>query len=142
MRTIDAAPSALAYHNLAVAQRKLGLAGQAAANERESQRLAARERAAGAVSRREGVTWVSAHEMARVAQPASLAPAISATTPPTHPATVRNAATPALPSKSPWQRTVEFAKSLRQQRAESTMPVQGSAVPIARPFVPNQAQWH
>jgi tetratricopeptide (TPR) repeat protein len=144
MRTIDAAPSSLAYHNLAVAQRKLGLAGQAAANEHESQRLAARERAAGAVSRREGVTWVSAHEMARVAQPASLAPAISATSSPTHAASVHNAASPTPPNKSPWQRTVEFAKSLRQQRAGSTTPIQGqsSAVPVAQPFVPNQTRWH
>ena len=46
-RAIDAAPSALAYHNLAVAQRKLGMHGQAAANEQESQRLAAWERTDG-----------------------------------------------------------------------------------------------
>jgi tetratricopeptide (TPR) repeat protein len=144
MRTIDAAPSALAYHNLAVAQRKLGLAGQAAANEREGQRLAARERAAGAVSRREGVTWVSAQEMARVAQPASLAPAISAAAPLTHPASIHNASLLPPTNKSPWQRTVEFAKNLRQQRADSTTPIQGqgSARQVARPFMPSQARSH
>jgi tetratricopeptide (TPR) repeat protein len=75
-RTIDAAPSALAYHNLAVAQRKLGMHGQAAANDQESQRLASWERATGAVSRRAGVRWVSPQEMTRVAQPAPLSPAV------------------------------------------------------------------
>ena len=54
-RAIDIAPSATAYHNLAVAQQKLGIHGQAAANEQESQRLAAWERSTGAVSRRAGV---------------------------------------------------------------------------------------
>jgi tetratricopeptide (TPR) repeat protein len=76
-RAIDLAPTATAYHNLAVAQQKLGLAGQAAANEQESQRLAALDRSAGAVSRRAGVQWVSPAEMARVTQPgapASVAP--------------------------------------------------------------------
>jgi tetratricopeptide (TPR) repeat protein len=69
--TIDLAPNATAYHNLAVAQQKLGLAGQAAANEQESQRLAAQERSVGAMSRRAGVNWISPAEMARVTQPAS-----------------------------------------------------------------------
>lgn len=70
-RVIDLAPNAIAYHNLAIAEQKLGLAGQAAANEQESQRLAALDRSAGAVSRRAGVEWVSPAEMARVSQPAA-----------------------------------------------------------------------
>lgn len=69
-RTIDFAPNATAYHNLAVAQQKLGMAGQAAANEQESQRLAVLERSIGAMSRRAGVQWVSPADMARVTQPA------------------------------------------------------------------------
>ena len=73
-RAIDLAPNATAYHNLAVAQQKLGMAGQAAANEQESQRLAALDRSAGAVSRRAGVQWVSPAEMARVTQPGSPTP--------------------------------------------------------------------
>jgi tetratricopeptide (TPR) repeat protein len=77
-RTIDLAPSATAYHNLAVAQQKLGLAGQASANEQESQRLAALERSSGAMSRRAGVQWVSPAEMARVTQPAETAQAVAA----------------------------------------------------------------
>ena len=70
-RAIDLAPTATAYHNLAVAQQKLGMAGQAAANEQESQRMAALDRSTGAVSRRAGVQWVSPAEMARVTQPGS-----------------------------------------------------------------------
>lgn len=71
-RAISIAPSATAYHNLAVAQLKLGLEPQSAANEQESQRLAAWDRANGAVSRRAGVQWVSPAELARVSQPAQL----------------------------------------------------------------------
>ena len=71
-RAIDFAPSATTYHNLAIAQRKLGMHGQSAANEQESQRLAALERAAGAVSQRVGVRWVTPEEMSRVAQPSPL----------------------------------------------------------------------
>ena len=73
-RAIDLAPNATAYHNLAVAQQKLGMPGQAAANEQESQRLAALDRSAGAVSRRAGVQWVSPAEMARVSQPVDPSP--------------------------------------------------------------------
>jgi tetratricopeptide (TPR) repeat protein len=93
-RAIDVAPSATAYHNLAVAQQKLGLPAQAAANEQESQRLAAWERSTGAVSRRAGVEWVSPAEMARVSQPAPLGPASTA------PAT---AAKPPAPTQSRWR---------------------------------------
>jgi tetratricopeptide (TPR) repeat protein len=71
-RSIDFAPGAAAYHNLAIAQQKLGLHAQADANARESQRLAAGERATGTVSRRAGIQWVSPAEMARVAQPAAV----------------------------------------------------------------------
>jgi tetratricopeptide (TPR) repeat protein len=119
-RTIDAAPSALAYHNLAVAQHKLGLQAQAAANERESQRLAAWERASGAVSRREGVRWVSAEEMARVAQPAPLAPAVSSAAQPSQPTTTQTMTMQPAPEKSPWDRAVEFAKNLGRPSAPST----------------------
>jgi tetratricopeptide (TPR) repeat protein len=76
-RTIDLAPSATAYHNLAIAQQKLGIQGPAAANEQEAQRLATLERSVGAVSKRAGIQWVSPAEMARVSQqPATPAPAM------------------------------------------------------------------
>jgi hypothetical protein len=74
-RAIDVAPTATAYHNLAVAQQKLNLPSDAAANEMESQRLAAIERASGAASRRAGIEWVTPEELARVSQPAALGPA-------------------------------------------------------------------
>jgi tetratricopeptide (TPR) repeat protein len=96
-RAIDFAPSALAYHNLAVAQRKLGMHGQAAANEQESQRLAAWERSTGAVSQRVGVHWVAPEDMAHVAQPSPLAP---------------KGVVAEAQRKSPWRKTAELARSL------------------------------
>lgn len=109
-RTIDMAPSALAYHNLAVAQRKLGMHGQADANEQESQRLAAQERANGVVSRRMGVQWVSREELAQVSQPAPLASAYHASRRAGTPANSPTAASPA--DSSTWQQAVKIAKSL------------------------------
>jgi hypothetical protein len=102
-RTIDLAPSATAYRNLAVAQGRLGFHGEAAANEQESQRLAALERASGAVSKRAGVEWVTATQMADVAQPA-LVP------------------TAAVPQrrKSPWQKMGDIARSLPLPRAATS----------------------
>jgi tetratricopeptide (TPR) repeat protein len=94
-RTIDLAPSATVYHNLSIAQGKLGFHGEAAANEQESQRLAATERATGAVSRRAGIQWVSPEQLSGVVQP-GLTP---------------TAQIPPRP-KSRWQKTVEMAKSL------------------------------
>jgi tetratricopeptide (TPR) repeat protein len=71
-RAIDVAPSATAYHNLAVAQQKLGEVARSSVNELESRRLAAVERAMGATSKRAGIQWVSPDEMSRVLQPAPL----------------------------------------------------------------------
>jgi tetratricopeptide (TPR) repeat protein len=93
-RAIDLAPNATAYHNLAVAQQKLGMPGQAAANEQESQRLAALDRSMGAVSRRAGVQWVSPAEMARVTQPGAPTPATE------NPAT---AARPTTTGQTKWR---------------------------------------
>jgi tetratricopeptide (TPR) repeat protein len=78
-RTIDAAPTATAYHNLAVAQQKAGLHEAATANEQQSQRLAAWERSTNAVSRRAQVEWVSPAEMAAVSQPTQWEPSTSST---------------------------------------------------------------
>ncbi len=67
------APNATGFHNLAVVQKKLGMHYQAAASDAESQRIAQWERAAGAVSQRKGIRWVSPQEMSRVAnQPRNL----------------------------------------------------------------------
>jgi tetratricopeptide (TPR) repeat protein len=109
-RAIDFAPTATAYHNLAVAQQKLGLHAKAQANEQESQRLAALERAGGSISRRAGVQWVSPGELARVAQPGALIP------PTTHSATAEPATT------SPWQRAVDLARSLPRPGAKREGP--------------------
>jgi hypothetical protein len=130
-QTINFAPSAIAYHNLAMAQQRIGLVGPAAANEIESQRLAAFERSRGEVSRRVGVQWVTPEEMARASQP------INRT------ATGGQPVTPP-PAKSTWKRVVESTKSLPLpggKRADENLgPVQGERV--ARPMgAPNQGQW-
>jgi hypothetical protein len=135
MQTINFAPSAMAYHNLAIAQQRSGQMGQAAANEWESQRLAAMERARGDVSRRAGVRWVTPEEMARVSQPINRPPALA----------VHPAAPPPVPTKSAWQRVVEKTKSLplpggRSNENLGPMPVEQ----IARPMesgAGNQRQW-
>ena len=144
-RAIDSAPSALAYHNLAVAQGKLGMHGQAAANEQESQRLAAWERTTGAVSRRAGVQWVSPEQMSRVAQPGLLTPtayeaaAPVAETPPA--AAIVNG-----PQKSRWQKTLELAKLLplpgrSEENAEPAVIQPQTAQPFAPPPRPGETQW-
>jgi tetratricopeptide (TPR) repeat protein len=68
-QAIDSGPSATAYHNLAMAQQKIGMHGESAANEHESLRLAALERARGDLSRRAGVRWVAPEDLARTSQP-------------------------------------------------------------------------
>jgi tetratricopeptide (TPR) repeat protein len=93
-RAIDVAPTATAYHNLAVAQQKLNMPGESAANGQEARRLAAIERASGDVSRRAGVEWVSPDEMARISQPALLP---HATTEP------EVAARPTMPLRRKWR---------------------------------------
>jgi hypothetical protein len=79
---------------LAVAQQKLGMTGQAAANEQESQRIAALDRSTGAVSRRAGVQWVSPAEMARVSQPVAPSPTVQSPT---------TAARPTIPGQFQWR---------------------------------------
>jgi tetratricopeptide (TPR) repeat protein len=93
-RAIDAAPTATAYHNLAVAQQKLNRPAEATANEMESQRLAAMERATNTLSRQAGIQWVTPAEMARVSHPAPLAPAAA------EPAV---ATQPSLPPRHKWR---------------------------------------
>jgi tetratricopeptide (TPR) repeat protein len=134
-RTIDFAPSALAYHNLAMAQRKLGMSEPAAANEYESQRLAAAERARGEVSRRAGVQWVTPAAMARANQPGAWT-AITAN----H----RPVAEP--PARTAWQRTADFTKSLprpgRKIPQDGLGPMAGDR--LARPTetpATKQLQW-
>jgi tetratricopeptide (TPR) repeat protein len=146
-RTIDAEPSALAYHNLAVAQRKLGMHGQAAANQQESRRLAAWERGNGAVSRRAGVQWVSAEELSRVAQPALLSPAVYNAAKPVSPTNRPQADMTSTPHPSPWQRTVAAAKSLplpgfdRKQRVVGPTATARVAAPLRAPAGANQPRW-
>lgn len=84
-RAIDITPTATEYHNLAVAQQKLGLGTQSAANEFESQRLASIDRSKGTMSRQAGIQWVSPAEMANYSQaapPAPTAQPVAATQPP------------------------------------------------------------
>jgi tetratricopeptide (TPR) repeat protein len=143
-RAIDAAPSALAYHNLAVAQQKLGMLGQAAANERESQRLAAWERTTGAVSQQAGIQWVTPAEISRVAQTAPLTTAsynVSAATPNSvapHPYT----ASAAIGEKSTWQKVADFGRSLPLPSLDSTKNILNvhPETRIARPFPAQSSQ--
>jgi tetratricopeptide (TPR) repeat protein len=144
-RAIDAEPSALAYHNLAVAQQKLGLHGQAAANEQESQRLAAWERANGDVSRRAGVQWVAPNQMARVAQPGPLAQASYNAAGPVTP--IPQHADAISQDKSPWQRVADFGRSLSLPGLDSTKNIRNAhpetriAQPLATPRTGGQTQW-
>lgn len=129
-RTIDMAPSALAYHNLAVVQRKLGMPGQANANEQESQRYASLERANGVVSRRMGVQWVSREELAGVAQPAPQVSVYHASPSPTATPTSPPTAMPTAGTSS-WQQAVKIAKSLPLPGIGGGRPTQGSATAVS-----------
>ncbi|MCI0331824.1 MAG: hypothetical protein L0228_01200 [Planctomycetes bacterium] len=132
-QTINFAPSAVAYHNLAVAQQRLGMHAHAAANEVESQRLAAMERERGDVSRRAGIRWVTPAEMARAAQPNVGMPA-TANRPVSQP-----------PAKSAWQRVVESTKSLPLpggRAKENVGPMQDPRVAGRKGATgPKQLQW-
>jgi hypothetical protein len=117
-RSIDHSPRATTYHNLAVAQQRMGMTGPAIANRQEADRLAAWERSTGAVSRRAGVEWVSPSEMAHVASPPLPAvPVAENAIPPglptaqNAPSPIPNTAPPVVP-KSPWQKATEIAKRL------------------------------
>ena len=140
-RTIDLAPTALAYHNLAVAQGKLGMHTHAAANEQQSQRLAARERSTGAVSRRAGVEWVSPEDMARVAQPApSGSTAYHAASPAS--AMPRNAVVGGAPQKSRWQRIAQSLPLLgRDHDDDEPIPGPEAHSGFVSPRIPPQSGW-
>jgi tetratricopeptide (TPR) repeat protein len=97
-RAIDVAPNSTAYHNLAVAEQKLGQLGQAGADGQYADLLDARERAVGAVSRSKGVEWVSPQELAGVAQPQPLPPSQVANPASTNPMVANRSATPLGPS--------------------------------------------
>jgi hypothetical protein len=115
-RTIDVAPSAVAYHNLAVAEEKMGMHAQATANARESERLAAWERAGGSASKRAGVMWVTPQELARVSPPpvpaVPLAPAAGT---PINPSPTVGPP----PERSPWRKAIDMAKSLTNVSGEN-----------------------
>jgi tetratricopeptide (TPR) repeat protein len=100
-RSIDVAPNSTAYRNLAVAERKLGQLGQAGADGKFADMLAARERAAGAVSRSKGVEWVTPQELAGVAQPQPLPPSQIANPQTTRPMMANRSTTPLGPSPGP-----------------------------------------
>jgi tetratricopeptide (TPR) repeat protein len=146
-QAIDAAPCALAYHNLAMAQRKMGLDGQAAANEQESQRLAAWERTTGALSRRAGVQWVTPAQLSRVAQPAPLGPGSYNAATPDLSAPVQRAASLEPAEKSTWQKVADFGRSLPLPSLDSTKNIRNAhpETRIARPNpeqpAPGQTQW-
>lgn len=89
------------YRNLAHVQNELGQTELAAATTEHAERLAERERQAGAFSRARGVEWVSPDRFAR-------RPGAPATGAPTGPAQ-----TPvAEQGGSPWDSVVQFAKRL------------------------------
>lgn len=139
-RAIDVAPMSTSYHNLAVVEQKLGRHAEAVANQRYAEQLAARDRATGGVSRRQGVTWVTPDELARVAQPLPLPPAQ------VHPqmaGRMQAAATPPgarqAPPRSAWQKTVELAKSLPLPGKSASS---GAApVHVAQPNLTTGPQW-
>jgi hypothetical protein len=123
--TIQSAPTSTAYHNLAVAQQKLGNTSQAAANEQESQRLAASERATGAAAREVGVQWLSPAEMSGVAQSTEFPITPIAGDGMTKP-TPKAVAVGEAPLPSTWQKVVRLAKSLPfagSQKETNPMPV-------------------
>jgi len=101
-QTIDFAPSAVAYHNLAMALQKVGQHEAAAANEVESQRLAMLERSRGEVSRRAGIQWVTPAEMARAGRQEIGTPADMNLAQPLAP----------QPERSTWRKVVDSTKSL------------------------------
>lgn len=132
-QTIDFAPSAVAYHNLAIALQKIGQCDAAAANEVESQRLAALERSRGEVSRRAGIQWVTPAEMARAGRSEIGAPAAADQVQPIAPE----------PAKSTWRKMVDSTKSLpfpgKGPGNENLGPV--PAERVAQPMSVNQSQW-
>jgi tetratricopeptide (TPR) repeat protein len=95
-RAIDLAPTGVAYHNLAACEQQLGQRGQAAADNQYGDQLAARERAAGSISRSLGVCWVSPQELAGVAQPQPLPSAQTSS-----PVLASRAVTPLGPAATP-----------------------------------------
>jgi hypothetical protein len=82
-QAINVSPSSTAYHNLAMAQRRLGKHHESAANEQESQRLASWERSRGDLSRRAGIRWVARDELASAGQSNQWTVATSNSPPPT-----------------------------------------------------------
>jgi tetratricopeptide (TPR) repeat protein len=150
-RAIDLAPTGTSYHNLAVVEGKLGRFAQAAANGRYAEQLAARDRATGAVSRRNGIAWVTPGELARVADPAPGQTARRVPASPLAPAQmngqlagrIESAAAPPgsrpAPPKSAWQKTVALARSLPlpgKQPAGGSRPVH-----VAQPNLTTAPQW-
>jgi tetratricopeptide (TPR) repeat protein len=129
--TINFAPSALAYHNLAMAQQQLGMHGQAAANETESQRLAGLERSRGEVSRRVGVNWVTPEEMAQSTRPVNFGVGDG------------NQRVPPETPKSAWQKVVDSTKALRPGGMDKPQNLGPEpAERVARPMSGgNQTQW-
>jgi tetratricopeptide (TPR) repeat protein len=138
-QAIDQSPSATAYHNLAVAQQKLGFAQQAAANQRESERLAAWERSTGAVSRRAGVQWVAAENFGQLAPPLAAAAGVEPALAPGAPIG-QNAPMPMpytaapTPPKSPLQKAAALARSIaRPEPTSATKPP--ATAPSRRPTI-------
>lgn len=139
-QAINLAPTSTNYHNLAIAQQKIGLSGPAAANEAESQRLATLERARGDRSRRAGVEWVTPQAMSGIAPGNELASLGTIAPSPDGPAPQIVGAKP-LP-RSPWQRTKDFASSLPFIGRESDIPPQTES-PVAEtaPDTANPTFW-
>jgi hypothetical protein len=125
-QTIKSARTSTAYHNLAVAQQKLGNTSHATANEQESQRLAASERAAGTAAREVGVQWLSPAEMSGVAQSTEfpITPIAGDGVTKSSPKAI---AVGEAPPPSTWQKVVRLAKSLPLAGSQK----EGGTVPVA-----------
>jgi tetratricopeptide (TPR) repeat protein len=148
-QAIDGAPTATAYHNLAIAQQKLGLYGPAGANQQEAERLAAWDRAHSALSRRLGIQWVSPHQLAQVASPPGIVTGVGGPSMPESLPTGQNAPMPqpivSRPDapKSPWQKVAAFTKSLpvpgNESQSTAPPPVPHNAAPST--FRPRHPRW-
>ncbi|QDT70811.1 hypothetical protein MalM25_37670 [Planctomycetes bacterium MalM25] len=127
LRRAAAQPTAIAtvHANLAKIESRLGHAGAAVLSQQQSDQLAQQERAAGDVSRRHGVQWVSPDAFRR-ADPNAVAYATPPARPVAAPVVYEQPAPPAQPSRS-WS---GFWRDTKQKLGWS------SGAPAPTPYAP------